>query len=1420
MADVDIDALRIEIESDAQKASSGLDALIEKLEAIETKVKASTNLQNVAMQLEAIAKAVSGIQGGVQQKLNDLAEGIKKLNGVKLNKTSANAISSFATAASGLATVSTDGVDLGFFSQLNGTLAGLTNMSGVNSLAKALEKLPTVVENLRATNLDGVTEKITTLATSLSSLSGLSASGFSTSIKQLEKIPKVVEQLNDQTIAQFAEGIKKIADAMQPLYANSQNATVDLNALMRIMRQYNTTVRQTSESTRTLSKRTSLLGKLFASISIHKIGDAMSALVAKSNKYVEDLNLFTASMGEFADQAKEYAETVAGIVGIDPADWLRNQGIFQTLSTGFGVAADRAYIMSKNITQLGYDISSFFNIDVASAMQKLQSGLSGELEPLRRLGYDLSQARLSAIALSLGIDKAFTSMTQAEKAQLRYYAIMTQVTVAQGDMARTLNAPSNQLRILKAQLEQAGRAIGNIFIPMLNKILPVAIAVMKVIRGIADAIANLFGFELPEIDYSTLNVSGVTDSANDASAALDGATASAKELKKTILGLDEINPLNGITGSSGGSGGGAGTGVGDMSGFDFELPEYDFLAGLVESKVDAIFAKLQDGIKWIKDHIDLIAGVVGGVLATLIAYKMPGWISSIMDFFQTNKTNIGIGLSIGGIVLSFGSGYSIGYNGATTGNVLSAILGVVATAIGGTLLIGGAFGAMIGLGVGLAVTIAGIIIGTNEREVEDELKRRFGDVHLTPKEVQNYIQRMFDMNPISVNLKLAFNASADYERAVSAMEDAFIKSHTASIPLNITLTEEEKTQAINNIDSFVDSINQADKSRQVFLQLILQYDTGSENTAEYMSAFATVDEKAEEYFKQLGEQAKQIIQASFNEHGVLTMDAATEAQNLLNQIAEINSIVEAAQASADMQMIHLKYDFSNFDIETLGLASDEIKKWADERKEELTTIYRDKLAAATEELNKAEWELAHGLITQETYEAIQAAYDEIANGTVLQLQFEQVDIEMNANIAKVAAEAFNDKMSQLSGADISMGMSYLQENIDDWMFSPAMLQNTLYDGVRKSVTGMVDNKTKKAAEKTLKQIQPSAATLQSLYDSYIEAGTKPPEALRVALNDTYQLKAIADDTAGIWYIVGQQMVDSPEFLNAMKNAKLSAEMFTDEMRLGIQSTYDFVYQDGQVLIKNIFDGVEVARMELTPQLEESMNMMGVTLVNSVSDGLDEAAPGVIATTEEVMNDVANTFGQGGGGAKKSFLEGVGISSNDVRKAVLNPVVAEIKGLSLNSYGASAGESFIKGLDGKLRNVKMPTIWVTISAQTDSRALSQAGWDQRLSQPVRMYAEGGFPDMGEIFVAGEAGPEIVANIRGRSQVMNEGQIAASVASGVASANATQNDLLREQNALLRELLDKDSSVVVTTRDIFSGMERSNRRNGYVTVPVSQ
>ena len=407
---------------------------------------------------------------------------------------------------------------------------------------------------------------------------------------------------------------------------------------------------------------------------IKKLGSSLWSSIEKSNDYIENVNLFTVSMGAYADEAMAYAETVSDAMGIDTSEWVRNQGIFMTMATGFGVAGDRAATMSKNLTQLGYDLSSFYNIDVETAMQKLKSGLAGELEPLRAIGYDLSQAKLEATAAELGITKSVSAMTQAEKAQLRYYAIMTQVTVAQGDMARTLDDPANQLRVLKSQLSMAAREIGNVFIPALNAILPYAIAAVKVVRNLASSLASLVGFTMPEVDYS--GVSAMSNAAEGTSESLEESREQAKKLKSYMLGFDELNVINPNTDSAE-----------DISGteFEFELPEYDFMSGLIGTKVDDIVKQIEDAL----------GGITLAISGALLA------VGAVLTFTGAN-IGLGIALMVAGAV---GLGTALVVNWNSMDDPLSTTLGTLEGIIGGGLLALGGVLAFTGINIGLGLAL-------------------------------------------------------------------------------------------------------------------------------------------------------------------------------------------------------------------------------------------------------------------------------------------------------------------------------------------------------------------------------------------------------------------------------------------------------------------------------------------------------------------------------------------------------------------------------------------------------------------------------------------------------------------------------------------------------------------------------------------
>lgn len=471
----------------------------------------------------------------------------------------------------------------------------------------------------------------------------------------LQKLGKVTQGLNLGTVS---SAFKSISTSVSKLDNSKVNAlTTGLSKLEKTA----------TKSTGSFTDFAAKLGITY--VGIRTIATGLSSMIKQSTEYIENINLFAVSLGNYADEAMRYAEQVQSVMGIDLSDWIRNQSIFMTLATGFGVASDQAYTMSKNLTQLGYDISSFFNLSIEDSMQKLQSGLAGELEPLRRIGYDLSVARLQQEAYNLGIEKSVNAMTQAEKAQLRYYAIMTQVTTVQGDMARTLEQPANQLRILTANLQMAARAIGNIFIPALNAILPVAIAVVQIITEIANAIASLFGFEIVMPSYDTVDgaVSGTGEVADN----LDDANSSAKKLKNNLLGIDELNIISPDTDSGSGSGAGVGGG-----GFDIEIPEYDFLGDAMNERIEAIKQK-------IKELLPLLEAIAAAIAAMKLSKLLQNLLGiENLGLWDKFKVWAGLFMAIGGAIIYFQGAVDALTNGVDWDNLI-AMVGGLAMVMGG-----------------------------------------------------------------------------------------------------------------------------------------------------------------------------------------------------------------------------------------------------------------------------------------------------------------------------------------------------------------------------------------------------------------------------------------------------------------------------------------------------------------------------------------------------------------------------------------------------------------------------------------------------------------------------------------------------------------------------------------------------------------
>lgn len=347
---------------------------------------------------------------------------------------------------------------------------------------------------------------------------------------------------------------------------------------------------------------------------VQTIGD----WVNYSNDYVENMNLFSVSMGRYAEEAYNYGKQVEEVMGIDLSEWIRGQGVFNQIATGFGIAEDKAYTMSKGLTQLSYDLASFFNLDTEEAMNKVRSGISGELEPLRNLGYALDQATLKQVALDHGITKSINTMTQAEKAQLRYIAIMEQSENAIGDMARTLMSPANAQRVLTAQTDRLKRSLGQLFTPLAMKVIPVLTAITQLTTELVQDLAALVGFELPKIES--------TDAENN-KAAWGEANEELQEYQRTLLGFDQINKMNGIKDTVSNIMGG------DL-GLDLSVYDYDFL-GEANEEVDKIKEKISEFFNMFRNDTTVKAWTEaldsGFQTIVKVVEEVVGWVEPLYD---------------------------------------------------------------------------------------------------------------------------------------------------------------------------------------------------------------------------------------------------------------------------------------------------------------------------------------------------------------------------------------------------------------------------------------------------------------------------------------------------------------------------------------------------------------------------------------------------------------------------------------------------------------------------------------------------------------------------------------------------------------------------------------------------------------------
>lgn len=613
------------------------------------------NINSVSKTIEKIGKLDTGnIQNSVNG-ISKVSHAMSVLNNVDFSDSK---ISSVINSIRKLMAVDTKGFDTQIFDSIYKSVSKLGNLpdvsSSINRLVASLarlissgnntgivaSKLPAVGNAIKQTanklaSVKGVEESINQFISALASLSSagkkveLSANGLQIMAKELlsffntmSKAPAVSKNTVEMTkaLAQLAASGGRVSSAVNTMntsFGKLRNGFSELASLASragsavssgIGKMVNA-IRNIGSASGSISTVNFSLKNLIQTAigfkAVQAFGQFTKDAITLGSDITEAENVIDVSFGKLKYKAYDFASTASKQFGVSELAAKRYTGTIMAMLKSSGVAQNAASDMSVALAGLAGDIASFYNIDTDTAFYKIRAGISGEIEPLKQLGINMSVANMSAYALANGITKSWTSMTQAEQATLRYNYLMSVTKDAQGDFARTAGTWANQVRLLKLNIQSLSAVMGQGIIAavlpaikalnaLMSRLMQAAnmfrnfmyVLMGKKIKGATKGVVN----DLGGVGDSATDLSGLGSAGNDASKGMNKASKAAKELKKTlsVLPFDELNQLNdnkqsGDTGSGGGaggsgSGGGVGGGIGglgDLSGLedeDYETP--------------------------------------------------------------------------------------------------------------------------------------------------------------------------------------------------------------------------------------------------------------------------------------------------------------------------------------------------------------------------------------------------------------------------------------------------------------------------------------------------------------------------------------------------------------------------------------------------------------------------------------------------------------------------------------------------------------------------------------------------------------------------------------------------------------------------------------------------------------------------------
>ena len=1294
-----VDSLDIQIAAQAGKANQSLDALVRRLDRITSSLTRAggTGMNQMAVGVSRLASAMQKMNAVGTADFTRLANNMAKLSAVDAGKLRSSAVA------------------------IGGLTRSLSNLSNVR-----------VSDNAK---------QISDLA------HGIAQLGYKSATQAIQNIPQLAISMRDlmTTLSGAPRVSQNLIDMTNALARLARTGSSSGRAATSLSSALNTYSRSTTKAKKHTFSLASAIGKMYATYwllfrAFRKLKDAIDI----SSQLTEVQNVVSTTFGEYSGLVDQMANTSITELGMSELTVKEIASRYQAMGSAMGFARGEMADMSLELTRLAADMASFYNVEQKDVAEDLAAIFTGETRPLRTYGIDLTQATLAEWAMKQGLDANIQSMSQAEKAMLRYQYVMANTTAAQGDFAKTSNTWANQTRILAQNFQSLGSIIGgvliNAFKPLVSGLNSVMSAVISTVKTIANALGAIFGWTIEifpsgsAADDYTSGLDGVADSANNASGGLGNAADKAKELKRALMGFDEIEKLPDDTGSSGsgGSGGGSGGSAGGSGG-----------SGATASivKTDSILERYKSDI----DTLYELGDYIGDVL------------SEAMEDINWKKV--------------YAKASNFGFNLATFLNVLISprLFGNVGKSIANSL------------DTALrAIDSFGLTFNW----------RNFG------QSIAEGINKFFENKDWKLSARTI-------NRIGHGILDTFI-----------TAVEDVEWEEIgNDIVEFVSGIDWPGLLRKVgkllwetlegsitLMSTVFKGD-GIENKItgvilglKFLSITATFGSKIWTTISNavLGKGVTDLASQTIGKHVSNTLGTSiasrigentfinTVGGALKSALGKAGVYVAIIEATNAIQSFSEKVRGGNGQLSEMGGILDSIASdFAPDLSDKIFRLKEnlEDSGASTEEFAEAFTELFQNAGV--SAEQLITAYNNVAGSINTTVEQEEMMKAVIENLSK-ASEEMADK-AEGAGKKTSYAYSSIKDALilmqkDGVIPSNEHMSSLLSVLEEQSASGSTTSESLKAVSETLELMGISAEDAAKYLNE---------------IPDKVSIDADTQPAIKRFNILGNQLERSSfkttiEALAKKKNVITPLEKLLKKNPLGVETEVKTTEEEAQRQLDKfrnleLNSGVKIGttapilQSGLT-QLVRNFSFMlpakisstGSNIVNDAQKKLEGFKLSFDATANVTEKNISSKFDKVIPGMKAEF------NSKDYGSKFSKTVPDMIAKFTDKRIDFS---KIIEGVTAKISELKKQgNLSLTLSAaisgvskalslifKADGGVLRNGSWS-----PITAFAGGGIPDMGQMFVARESGPELVGTLGGHTAVMNNDQIVASVSAGVYQA----------------------------------------------------